>query len=158
MNSKHLILLLLVLCITVVFSSICFGKDNKTSLRIKKIVFTSDKDGGERLTLLCNQSCVGELSALEESKPRVVMDMKGVVKIQAKARNLNTKGKLVKKVRSYLNKRTKILRVVLDMDPSKYYIVRPMQDPSGNRFMLVIHEKPVRSGGGAEGLPGNRIN
>jgi hypothetical protein len=42
-------------------------------------------------------------------------------------------------VRSYLDKQTTILRIVLDMQPSKYYIVRPMPDPSGN-YMLAITE------------------
>jgi tetratricopeptide (TPR) repeat protein len=68
------------------------------------------------------------------------MDMKGVSLIQTKARNVNTGGKLVKRVRSYLDKQTKTLRIVLDMEPSKYCVVRPMQDPSGNTYMLTIYE------------------
>ena len=140
MNSKPFILLLLVLCFAVSFSGLCAGEDQKTALTVKKIAFTRDKGGGERIALFCNQSCTPELSSLEGENPRVVMDMKGVFLIQTKARNVNTGGKLVKRVRSYLDKQTKILRVVLDMEPSKYYIVRPMQDPSGNTYMLTIHE------------------
>ncbi|HUT42976.1 MAG TPA: hypothetical protein VMW95_01465, partial [Desulfobacterales bacterium] len=87
----------------------------------------------------CNQSCAPELFSLEGENPRVVMDMKGVFLIQTKARNISTGGKFVKKVRSYLDKHTNILRIVLDMEPSKYYIVRPIQDPSGN-YMLTINE------------------
>jgi tetratricopeptide (TPR) repeat protein len=139
MNSKYLILLLLVLCFAVSFSGLCAGEDPK-ALTVKKIAFTRDKAGRERIALFCNQACVPELSSVEGENPRVVMDMKGVFLIQTKARNVNTGGKLVKRVRSYLDKQTKILRIVLDMESSKYYIVRPMQDPSGNTYKLTIYE------------------
>jgi tetratricopeptide (TPR) repeat protein len=49
----------------------------------------------------------------------------------------NTGGRLVKSIRSNLNNQTNILRVVLDMEPSKYYIVRPMQDPSSNYTLTI---------------------
>ena len=70
----------------------------------------------------------------------MVMDMKGVSRIQTKTRNVKTGGILVKGVRSYLDKQTKILRVVLDMEPSKYFTVRPLQNPSGNTYALTISE------------------
>ena len=140
MNSNPFILLLLVLCFTVSFSGLCSGEDQKTALTVKKIAFTSDKGGGEWISLFCNQSCTPELSSLEGENPRVVMDMKGVFLIQTKARNVNTGGKLVKKVRSYLDEQTNILRVVLDMEPSKSYIVRPRQDPPENAYVLTIYE------------------
>ena len=140
MNSKHFILLLLVLCFAVSFSGLCASEDQKTALTVKKIAFTSDKIGGEWISLFCNQSCTPELSSLEGENPRVVMDMKGVFLIQTKARNVNTGGKLVKKVRSYLDEQTNILRVVLDMEPSKSYIVRPRQDPPENAYVLMIYE------------------
>jgi len=139
MNGKRFILPLLVLCLVVSFSGLCSGKDQKSPLTVKRIVFTSDKTGIERIALICNQSCTPELSSIEGENPRVVMDMKGVFLIQTKARNVNTGGRLVKRIRSHLNKQTTILRVVLDLEPSKSYIVRPMQNPSGN-YMLTIKE------------------
>jgi tetratricopeptide (TPR) repeat protein len=120
-------------------TSPCTGDDTKNALTVKNIAFNRSKAGIERIALFCNQSCTPELSSLDGENPRVVMDMKGVSLIQAKARNVNTGGRLVKRVRSNLNKQTNILRVVLDMEPSKSFIVRPMQDPSGN-FMLAIKE------------------
>ena len=140
MNSKAFILLLLVLCFTVSFSGLCAGEDQKTDLMVKKIAFTRDKGGRERIALFCNRSCVPELSSVEGENPRVIMDMKGVFLIQTKARNITTGGEMVKRVRSYLDKQTQILRVVLDMEPSKDYVVLPMQDPSANTYMLTIYE------------------
>jgi AMIN domain len=139
MNSNPIILFILVLCFVVSFASPCTGEDTKTALTIKNIAFNRSKGGIERIALFCNQSCVPELFSLEGRNLRLVMDMKGVFLIQTKARNISTGGELVKRVRSYLDKQTTILRIVLDMEPSKYYIVRPMHDPSGN-YMLTIKE------------------
>ena len=151
MNGKRFILPLLVLCFILSISGLCSGEDQKTPLTVKNIVFTPDKTGGEWITLFCNQSCTPELSSLEGENPRVVMDMKGVSLIQTKARNVNTGGKLVKRIRSHLDKQTNILRVVLDMEPSKSYIVRPMQDPSENLYAHDIEELRIKTKpGGSE--------
>ena len=122
------------------FSDHCIGEDQKTALTVKNIAFTTDKIGGEWISLFCNQSCTPELFCLEGENPRLVMDMKGVFLIQTKARNVNTGGKLVKRIRSYLDEQTNILRVVLDMKPSNNYIVLPRQDPPENAYVLVIYE------------------
>ena len=76
--------------------------------------------------------------------------MQGVSLIQSKARNISTGGKLVKSIRSYLNEQTKILRVVLDLEPSKNYIVCPIQDPFNHTYMLRIEESEQKSAGSPE--------
>jgi tetratricopeptide (TPR) repeat protein len=159
MNGKRFILPLLVLCFAMSFSGLCSGEDQKTPLTVEKIAFASDKIGGEWISLFCNQSCTPELSSLDGENPRVVMDMKGVFLIQTKARNVNTGGKLVKKVRSYLDKQTNILRVVLDLERSKSYIVRPRHDPPENAYVLTIYEdislseQKIEGSGDAKGSP-----
>jgi tetratricopeptide (TPR) repeat protein len=139
MNSKLIISCILVPCFLTSFAIPCTGEDIKTGLTVKNIAFTRFKDGMERIDIFCNQSCVPELSSLEGGNPRVVMDMEGVSLVQAKSHNISAGGKLVKNVRSYLDKKSKILRIVLDMDPAKYYILLPTQDSSGN-YMLTIKE------------------
>ena len=159
MKNRPSLLTLLVLCFAVSFSGFCYGEDQNTALTVKKITFTRDRRGGETIVILCDRSCAPQLSSIEEENPRVVMDMKGVLLLQTKARSVNTGGKLIKKVRSYLDKETSILRVVLDMDPSRYYLVRPAQDTSRNTYTLTIHERSPsleRKHGenkGAEGTP-----
>jgi hypothetical protein len=139
MNGKRFIIPILALCLVVSFSDLCSGKNQKFPLTVKRIVFTPDKTGGEWISIFCNRSCAPELFTLDGENPRVVMDMKGVSLIQTKALNVNAGGRLVKSIRSHLNKQTNILRVVLDMEPSKNYIIRPRQSPSGN-YMLTIKE------------------
>lgn len=140
MNGKRSILPLLVLCFVVSFFGPCYGEAPKSTLTVKRIAFTLDEGGGERISIYCNQSCTPDLFSLEGGNPRVGMDMKGVFLIETKPRNVNTGGKLVKRVRSYLNEQTNILRVVLDLEPSKFYFVRPRQDSPENAFVLTIYE------------------
>ena len=150
MKGKPFFLVLFVLCFIVSFSVPGAGADKKSALTVKKIAFTGDENGGEWVTLSCNQSCVPELFSIEGENPRVVMDMQGVSLIQSKARNISTGGKLVKSIRSYLNEQTKILRVVLDLEPSKNYIVCPIQDPFNHTYMLRIEESEQKSAGSPE--------
>jgi hypothetical protein len=140
MNGKRFIIPIFALCLVVGFSGLCSGKDQKSPLTVKNITFTSDQTGGEWITLSCDQSCTPALSSLGGGNPRVVMDMKGVSLIQTTARTVNTGGRFVKRVRSYLDKQTNILRVVLDLEPSKSYIIRPRQDPPENAYVLMIYE------------------
>ena len=146
MKGKPFFLVLFVLCFIVSFSVPGAGADKKSALTVKKIAFTGDENGGEWITLFCNQSCVPELFSIEGENPRVVMDMQGVSLIQSKARNINTGGKLVKSIRSYLNEKTKILRVVLDLEPSKHYMVCPIQDPFNHTYMIRIEESEQKPG------------
>ncbi len=145
MNGKHFILHFLVLCFIVGLPGLCIGEDAKAGLIVKNIAFNRVKGGIERITLSCNQSCAPELFSIEEENPRVVMDMKGVLQIQTKSRSVETGGKYVKRVRNYLDNETKILRIVLDMEPSKYFIVRPLQHPSSNTYSLTIRKDDTAS-------------
>jgi tetratricopeptide (TPR) repeat protein len=141
MNGKLFIWSLLAICFVVSFASPCTSEDTKIALTIKNIAFNRAKGGIEKIALFCDQSCTPELFSLEGENPRVVMDMKGVLLIRTKTRNINTGGKLVKRIRSNLDKKTKTLRVVLDLEPSKSYIIRPMPDSSGNYLLTIKEDK-----------------
>jgi hypothetical protein len=151
MNGKFAVSLLLVSCLAAGSSGLCAGQAPKT-LTVQKMTFSRDKAGKETIALSCNQACVPELSSIEGANPRVVMDMKGVSLARPKVLNIKTAGKLVKDVRSYLDKPMRSLRIVLDMEPSKHYTVRPVQERSGKTYRLTIEEdtslseqKPVES-------------
>ena len=150
MKGKSLLLTIFVLSYVVASANPGAGADKKSALTVKKIAFAADESTGEWITLSCNQSCVPELFSIEGENPRLVMDMKGVSLLQPKVRNINTGGKLVKGIRSYLDAKTKILRVVLDLEPSKNYIVCPVQDPFNYTYMLRIEESEQKPGGSPE--------
>lgn len=140
MNRKLMMSLVLVPCFLASFAGPCLGEDAQTGLTVKKVLFSRMRGDMEKIALFCNQTCVPKLSSVEGENPRVVMDIEGVSPIRPKSLNVNVPGKFVKKVRSYFDKETNVLRIVLDMDPAKYYLVSPKQDPSGH-YMLTIKEE-----------------
>jgi tetratricopeptide (TPR) repeat protein len=125
---------------------LCIAQDQTAALTVKEIVFKADEGGKERVAVQCSRACVPVLSGLEGKKPRIVMDFTGVSFIQSKYRNVPISGKHVKKIRSYLDNDSKKLRVVLDMAPSKYFIVYAAQDQPANAFSLEIAEKQRAKG------------
>jgi tetratricopeptide (TPR) repeat protein len=153
MNTKYCFLS----CFAVLFAlgsyGLCIAQDQTATLTVKEIVFKADKGGREKVAVLCTQACVPALSSVEGKKPRIIMDFTGVSFIEPKYRNIPISGKYVKKIRSYLDKDSKKLRVLLDMDPSKHYVVHPTQDPTANAYSLLISEKKIVKGKYAKKSP-----
>jgi tetratricopeptide (TPR) repeat protein len=151
MNTKHWFLTCLAVCLVLSSYGLCMAQDQTTTLTVKEIVFRADKGGKEKIAIVCNQVCIPDLFSLKGKKPRIVMDLKGVSSIEPKYRKIDTSGKFVKAIRSYLDNNSKRLRVVLDMYPSKYYIVHATQDQPLNTFYLEISEKRRAKGKYAKG-------
>lgn len=141
MNTKYCFSIFFTVLFVLSAFGLCTAQDQTAALTVKEIVFKTDKGGKEKVAVLCNQSCVPVLSGLEGKKPRIVMDFTGVSFIESKYRNVPISGKYVKKIRSYLDNDSKKLRVVLDMAPSKYFIVHATKDQTVNAFSLEISEK-----------------
>lgn len=157
MNTKHWYLTCFVVCLVLSSYGLCMAQDQTAALTVKEIVFRADKGGKEKVAVLCNQACIPILSGLEGKKPRIIMDFAGVSFMESRYRNVPVSGKHVKKIRSYLNKDSKKLRVVLDMAPSKYFIVRATQDQTTEGFSLSIAEKRRAKGKYAR-TKGSRIS
>jgi len=150
MKTKHWGLTCLAVCLVLSSYGICMAQGQTTTLSVKAIAFKADKDGNERVSVLCSQSCVPALSSMGGKDAKLIMDFEGVSFIERKHRNLPVPGKYVKKIRSYLDKDTKKLRVVLDMAPSKYFTVQALQDQPVNAYTLSIAEKQRAKGKDAE--------
>lgn len=141
MNTRHCFLIWFAVFFVLSSYGYCPAEDQAAALSVKEIVQKIDKRGRERIEVLCSQACVPALSGVEGKKPRIIMDFVGVSFIDPKYRKVPLSGKYVKKIRSYLDPASKKLRVVLDMDPSKHYVVHPAQDPTANAYSLLISEK-----------------
>jgi tetratricopeptide (TPR) repeat protein len=141
MNTKNWVLACFAVCLVLTTCGLCMAQDQKAALAVKEIVFKADEGGKEKVTVLCSQACVPVLSGLEGKKPRIVMDFTGVSSIESKYRKVATSGKFVKTIRSYLDNDSKKLRVVLDLAPSKDFVVYATQDQTVNVFSLEIAEK-----------------
>lgn len=157
MNAKHYFLSCFAVLFVLGSYGLCMAQDQTATLTVREIIFKADKSGKEKVAVLCNQACVPALSGLEGKKPRIIMDFAGVSFMEPKYRKVTVSGKHVKKIRSYLDHNAKKLRVVLDMAPSKHYIVRAAQDQAVTTFSVSIAEKR-RAKGQAAGMKGSRIS
>ena len=155
-GKKPLVAPVLALSALLGFAGFCLGAEAKGDLIVKEIALAADGESGEKVSVFCSRSCLPEMFSLEGESPRVVMDLKEVSLLQARARQVRAGGKFVKAIRTYLDKETKVLRIVLDMDPSKYVLVYPVLDSPG-AYTLKIEESqpsaPRREEGGNESPP-----
>lgn len=157
MNAKHYFLSCFAVLFVLSSFGLCMAQDQTATLTVKEITFKADKSGKEKVAVLCSRACVPALSGLEGKKPRIIMDFAGVSFMEPKYRKVTVSGMHVKKIRSYLDHNAKKLRVVLDMAPSKHYIVRAAQDQDVTAFSVSIAEKR-RAKGKAAGMKGSRIS
>ena len=145
MKTRHCFLTWLAVFFVLSSFGHCLAEDQATTLNIKEIVLKIHKGGEEAVAVLCTRSCVPTLSGIEGNKPRIIMDFADVSYIESKYRNVPVSGKYVKTIRSYLDPASKKLRVVLDMDPSRHYVVHPTEDQTAHAYSLLISEKqPVK--------------
>jgi len=142
MSIKHMLTTLLVACFILSAYGFCLGQDQKPRFVVKQILITPAEHGKEKVTLRCSQVCDPALSALEGDRPRIIMDLKGVISRENKNHKGRQSGKLVKNIRSYLDQKSGRLRIVLDMDPSKNYLASPISDQPVNAFSLLISVQP----------------
>jgi hypothetical protein len=142
------------------FPGVSTGEVKKPFLTVEKIVFTRAGEGTEAVAFTCSGPCEPALFTMDEKSPRVVMDFKDVRLFRSNKRNFTPGGKLIKKVRSYLDRKTHRLRIVLDLDPLKDYVVRPVQTPFSKRYVLTITDAsslPAENRGIKTGDPADRM-
>jgi hypothetical protein len=59
--------------------------------------------------------------AIEEDKPRFVIDIKDTGPVKRELSRIAADGQFIEKVRTFYHKENRTLRVVLDLQPSKKY-------------------------------------
>jgi hypothetical protein len=147
MKIKSAVFVIPALCCAFMYPGLCAGAARKVALTVQEILFRGVTGGSEQVSVVCNQPCIPEVFSLEGEDLRVVMDIKGLSDSRVRVIDRATGGSLVKRIRSYFDKKTKVQRVVLDMAPSKLYAVHPQASNGGNTYVLMIAE---RGGTGAE--------
>jgi hypothetical protein len=151
MKSDLFISLLLALFFAASLSGVCAGEEQETALTVEGIGFHRDKGDRERIVLECNQSCMPTLSTIEGKNLQMIMEVTGVSESRTNAHDVKIWGKSISRLRSYFDSKTRIFRLTIEMNPSKYYNVYPIQDPSDNTYTLMISEGKPRGSEHAKG-------
>ena len=92
-----------------------------SDLVISEITFTPKSPGKESVLIHGNRSFAPAAFAIEEGKPRFVIDIKDTGPVKRELSRITTDGQFIERIRSFYHKENRTLRVVLDLRPSKKY-------------------------------------
>lgn len=88
-----------------------------------------------------NQPAAINLFALDRDEPKVVVDIQNVLEWKG-SQKIPVNGRCIKRLRIYLHKDQKYLRVAIDLvNPTKEYLVSPFYNENTNVYRLEIQEK-----------------
>lgn len=107
---------------------------------LRDIRFTPGSGGHERVLIYFNRQALPVLSSIQNELPRVVADFENVVSVRPGFKNVPVGGSFIKRVRSSYNPKTRILRIVLDLDPSKNYLVNQVFSQKENIYVFDVSE------------------
>jgi hypothetical protein len=98
------------------------AKTKTTSdLVISEITFKLKSPGKEVVWIQGNRFFTPTAFAIEEDKPRFVIDIKDTGPVKRELSRIAADGQFIEKVRTFYHKENRTLRVVLDLQPSKKY-------------------------------------
>ncbi len=111
------------------------------SVDVKRITFKIAEDGKELLFIEFNRFYTPAISGIEGKEPRIILDIADVSSFRKDWAVINTGGNLIRRIRSSMNPKTRMARIVLDMEPSKGYYVHPVFYEKDNTYSLEISEE-----------------
>ena len=98
------------------------AKTKTTSdLEISEITFKLKGPDKEAVWIQGNRFFAPSAFAIEEDKPRFVIDIKGTGPLKRELSRIAADGQLIERVRTFYHQENRTLRVVLDLQPSKKY-------------------------------------
>ncbi len=116
-------------------------KDDQTGeVSVISIDFRAEADGTEKVFIGLNRHYIPQIFALQGDKPRIVIDIKNVSTWKGRHK-IPVNGKLIRQIRTHLHRRTKTLRLVLDLNLLKDYTVSPAFYPTENVYCIGVRPK-----------------
>jgi hypothetical protein len=93
----------------------------ESGLVISDIAFKLKGPGKESVWIQGNRTFTPSAFAIEEGKPRFVIDIKDTGPVKKELSRVATEGQLIERIRTSYHKENRTLRVVLDLVPDKKY-------------------------------------
>ena len=110
------------------------------NIDVKNISFNLNKDGNESIFIEFNRFYTPVISSIEGKEPRIVLDIENVSSFKEEWSVIKVEGKLIKQIRSSMDYKARKARIVLDLEPSKDYIFKPLFGVRENIYSLQISE------------------
>lgn len=103
----------------------------------RKLEYRMDDGGGERVYIRMDRFFIPIVFNLEGKKPRVVIDIFDISQWDEPSR-LPANGPLIRQIRTYLHRKQKKLRIVLDLNPSENYYISQRYFKGKNIYCIEI--------------------
>jgi hypothetical protein len=107
---------------------------NKTMVR--SIKFKAAKHHDEVLIAL-NTFSIPQIRSIEGANPRIIVNIDKVSSWSGQG-DIPVNGNLIKKIRTYLNRNTEKLGIILDLKPSEDYIIDQTYDRKANSYSISV--------------------
>ena len=96
-------------------------KETEPGLVISEITFKLKSPGKEAVWIQGNRLFTPSAFAIEEDKPRFVIDIKDTAPVKRELSRIAADGQFIERIRTFYHQENRTLRVVLDLQPSKSY-------------------------------------
>jgi hypothetical protein len=93
----------------------------ESDLVISDVTFKVKSPGKETVWIQGNRAFTPSAFAIEENKPRFVIDIKDTGPVKKELSRIATEGQFIERVRTFYHHESRTLRVVLDLQPEKKY-------------------------------------
>ncbi|MFA5183491.1 MAG: hypothetical protein WC405_19435 [Syntrophales bacterium] len=114
--------------------------EENISIDVKNITYKLEDNGKEAILIEFNRFYTPAIFTVEGKSARIVLDIVNVSSFRKEWAVINVGGKIIKRIRCSENPHTHMLRIVLDVEPSRDYQVQPVFSKRGNIYMLGISE------------------
>ena len=119
-------------------------KEKPGPIGIKKIGFSRTPEGAEAVLIYADGFFEPIIFPLAGDRPRIVIDIRNTRSVGKGVSNLRVGGTLIRGVRTHLNQDSQVLRVVLDLAPSKNYYTDQLFYKKDNIYSLEVREDTTK--------------
>lgn len=118
------------------------GSDT-VNVQVKSIRFKVTADGKEAVLVEFDRFYMPAVYYIEGQSPRIVMDITNTTSMRPEWADMLARGTMVKRIRAMAVPAGNILRIVLDMDPSRNYNANPVLYRAENTYAVEVGEVPA---------------
>jgi len=113
-------------------------KETEPGLVISEITFKLKSPGKEVVWIQGNRLFIPSTFAIEEDKPRFVIDIKDTAPVKRELSRITADGQFIERIRTFYHQENRTLRVVLDLQPSKSYRISQFYYQAQNIYAVEV--------------------
>jgi SPOR domain/AMIN domain len=113
-------------------------KKAESDIVISEIIFKLKNPGKETVWIQGNRFFAPSAFAIEDDKPRFVIDIKDTGPVKRELSGIAADGQFIERIRTFYHQENRTLRVVLDLQPSKRYRISQFFYQAQNLYAVEV--------------------